>query len=81
MKNGDLVRFDYPASLTDGSSEELFGVIVSDSDVVDKNGTKFKEVWWMDKDRVSPIKVEYLEVLSETRRFSNDEKEPRVSYS
>lgn len=65
MKPGDLVRFEYPAYPC--RDDELLGIVVSDSDCVDEDGTRYKEVWWMDKDRVSPIKIEYLEVLNETR--------------
>ena len=67
MKLGDLVRFNYPI---ENQTEELIGIIVSDGaffDEPDGSRSRFKDVWWMNKDRISPIKIEFLEVLSEGR--------------
>ena len=64
MNAGDLVEFNHPSMEHNHKIEKLLGLIVSDSVCLSEDGTKYKDVWWIEKDRVSPIKVEYLKVLS-----------------
>jgi len=69
MKTGDLVKFVYNDQHR-FPDDLLLGLIVSESDpemVKNAHGYTYKDVWWMSKDRVSPIKVEYLEVVNEGR--------------
>jgi hypothetical protein len=59
MKFGDLVKFIHK-----GQVDLLLGIIVSDrKDNENINHPDVQDVWWMSKDRVSPIKTDYLEVL------------------
>ena len=63
MKSGDLVRFDYPIK----GEKELYGIIVNDSSIPCHEGNEYKEVRWFGKPRVRPIRIDYLEVISESR--------------
>ena len=65
LKEGDLVRWNYPVE--NKYKMESIGLIVADSDIVSETETVYKDVWWMSENRVSPIKVEYLEVIGEDR--------------
>lgn len=59
LEVGDLVRFSYQGN----TSDNLIGLVVGESDSLAPYDAK--EIYWMEKDRVSPVKVEYLELLNE----------------
>ena len=61
MKIGDLVLFNYQGN----TSDNLIGLVVGESDRLAPYDAK--EIYWMEKDRVSPVKVDYLERLNENR--------------
>jgi hypothetical protein len=59
LEVGDLVLFSYQGN----TSDNLIGLVVGESDSLAPYDAK--EIYWMEKDRVSPVKVEYLELLNE----------------
>ena len=59
LEVGDLVLFSYQGN----KSDNLIGLVVGESDSLAPYDAK--EIYWMEKDRVSPVKVEYLELLNE----------------
>ena len=59
LEIGDLVLFNYQGN----TSDNLIGLVVGESDSLAPYDAK--EIYWMEKDRVSPVKVEYLERLNE----------------
>ena len=59
LEIGDLVLFNYQGN----TSDNLIGLVVGESDSLAPYYAK--EIYWMEKDRVSPVKVEYLERLNE----------------
>ena len=61
MKIGDLVLFNYQGN----TSDNLIGLVVGESDRLAPYDAK--EIYWMEKDRVSPVKVADLERLNENR--------------
>lgn len=61
MQIGDLVLFNYEGN----TSDNLIGLIVGESDALEPHNAK--EIYWMEKDRVSPVKIEYLERLNDNR--------------
>ena len=61
LEIGDLVLFNYQGN----TSDNLIGLVVGESDHLAPYDAK--EIYWMEKDRVSPVKVEYLERLNEKR--------------
>jgi len=58
LEIGDLVLFNYEGN----TSDNLIGLVVGESDSLAPYDAK--EIYWMEKDRVSPVKVEYLELIS-----------------
>ena len=61
MKIGDLVKFIHK-----GQTDLLLGLVVTGhEDNKNINHPDYKDVWWMTEDRVSPIKTDYLELISE----------------
>ena len=59
LEIGDLVLFNYQGN----TSDNLIGLVVGESDSLAPYDAK--EIYWREKDRVSPGKVEYLERLNE----------------
>ena len=68
MKRGDLVVFSYsvPPKYEEGE-KDLYGIIVSNSVTTCHEGKEFRDVIWFGRPRVRPIRIDYLEVLSESR--------------
>ena len=63
MKIGDLVKYNWRSK----NPKNLLGLIVEDSLHYPREDVEYKNVWWMLTGRISPIKVAYLEVVSEGR--------------
>ena len=64
MKFGDLVMFKWDGE----NQEDLIGLVLEDSYPACKPTDvkhEYKDIWWMEKDRVSPVRTKYLEVISE----------------
>ena len=59
LEIGDLVLFNYQGN----TSDNLIGLVVGESDSLAPYDAR--EIYWMEKDRVSPVKVEYLKRLNE----------------
>ena len=59
LEIGDLVLFNHEGN----TSDNLIGLVVGDYDPKDLH--EAKEIYWMEKNRVSPVKVKYLERLNE----------------
>ena len=66
MKTGDLVRYNYEGKNSDNS---LIGIVMSDHYKAgnDKIYNSHRDIWWMCKDRISPVDIEYLEVVNDNR--------------
>ena len=58
LELGDLVLFNHNGNTTDN----LVGLVVGD--YKNEDNLDIKEIYWMEKDRVSPVKVEYLELIN-----------------
>ena len=65
LKIGDLVRFNHPFHTP--KSEEIVGMVVGDSVRVGSDGSSYRDIWWMIKERISPINLDYLELISESK--------------
>ena len=63
LEIGDLVLFNYEGN----TSDNLIGLVLGDYEGTSAFKGEVKEIYWMEKDRVSPVKVEYLERLNEKR--------------
>ena len=64
MKFGDLVMLKWEGE----NQEDLIGLVLEDSyRDRESHGVKheYKDIWWMEKDRVSPVRTKYLQVISE----------------
>lgn len=64
MKFGDLVMFKWEGK----HQEDLIGLVLEDAYPNCRSTDvkrEYKDVWWMEKDRVSPVRTKYLEVISE----------------
>ena len=68
MKRGDLVVFRHhvPPKYEEGE-KDLYGIVVNNSVTTCHNGKEFRDVKWFDRPRVRPIRIDYLEVVSESR--------------
>ena len=68
MKRGDLVVFRHhvPPKYEEGE-KDLYGIIVNNSVTTCHNGKEFRDVRWFGRPRVRPIRIDYLEVVSESR--------------
>ena len=62
LEAGDLVLFNYKGNTEDN----LIGLVLGDHTATKAEGD-IKDVYWMEKNRVSPVKAEYLERLNEKR--------------
>lgn len=68
MKRGDLVLFCYPISPKyEEGEKDLYGIIVNNSVTSCHEGKKYRDVMWFGHSRVRPIRIDYLEVVSESR--------------
>ena len=65
MKIGDLVKYNYKGK----NPDNLIGIVMSNH-YKTGNGKIYechRGVWWMCKDRISPVSTEYLEIISDSR--------------